>query len=577
MLRGELRFLVCATFCSLVCTAVWGGRPDHNFFVGAYYYPWHFPDFHGHQYLREHLSPPQLPELGEYNDRDPAVIAQHLAWSRQAGVDFWVASWWGPDTREDVTLRTVIFPHSGLGDFKIAVFYETVGRTNDFTDYSHVDADIAHIATTYFNHPNYLRINDRPVLFVYVTRVLTQLGTLQNTIATMRNTASAAGHNVYIVGDEVFGGPPGGPGNMALLDAVTNYDVYGNTGSTGYAGQVRVDSYYAAQASWRTLAHSVGTAFVPAVSPGFNDRAVRSGHEPLSRQLTADSEFGSLFRSMLDGAKPLADAELSYMLMVTSWNEWHEDTQIEPVRSAPATSQDDSGTQAFTSGLAYEGYGNRYLDILTEETIPLPRTPDMFDAQWAALIDERGFSDDLDTDGLPERWALRLVGAVLTNPAYPYAVELEEAYLANLEQLDTQESTVAPYRKTLAALLLMSQAVRDFVIVEFGLTGTYAVVSIGPKPSNEPFSGEGDLDGDQFSNAEEYAGMISWGGSIDQFPDFALNPLWSGQESLPVGDHWGLAALLLIFALAPWILRPKKRERGAAGGRCNGSTTWGCR
>jgi len=51
-----------------------------DYLVGVYYYPWHGNKFHnGGGYLREQLVPPQLPALGEYNDSDPAVIAQHLA------------------------------------------------------------------------------------------------------------------------------------------------------------------------------------------------------------------------------------------------------------------------------------------------------------------------------------------------------------------------------------------------------------------------------------------------------------------------------------------------------------------
>jgi hypothetical protein len=50
-----------------------------DYLVGVYYYPWHGKDFHnGQGYLRKDLIPPQLPMLGEYDDSDPDVIAQHM-------------------------------------------------------------------------------------------------------------------------------------------------------------------------------------------------------------------------------------------------------------------------------------------------------------------------------------------------------------------------------------------------------------------------------------------------------------------------------------------------------------------
>lgn len=353
----------------MASAATWAEKPDHDFFVGAYYYPWYSNNFHGGNYVREHLVPPQLPELGEYNDREFDVIAQHLAWSRFAGVDFWVASWWGPQKRTDVTLRDYVFPHTQLGDHKIALFYETTGRTSGFTDYTNIGPDITYIAATYFDHPNYLKIDGKPVLFVYLTRVLTNNGTLQTTVATMRDAATTAGHELYVVGDQVFGSPPGTAGDMAYLDAVTNYDVYGSSGGKGYAGQQAVTNYYAKQSTWKNVANSVGTSFIPAVSPGFNDKGVRDGHDVLSRKLSAEADHGTLFDAMLQGAKPLAQADMGYMLMVNSWNEWHEDTQIEPLAASAPTSADDSGVNAYTSGYAHEGYGNRYLDILREETV----------------------------------------------------------------------------------------------------------------------------------------------------------------------------------------------------------------
>jgi len=337
--------------------------------VGVHYYPWYWEDFHGGQYLRKHLVPAQIPALGEYNDRESAVVSAHLAWSRATGIDFWSASWWGPATREDVTLLTAILPHPDLRQLQIAVHYETVGRTNDFTDYSNLGPDVSYLAAHYFGHPNYLRVDGRPVLIVYLTRVLSMRSTLESSLLAMRAAAAQAGYNLYIMGDQVFGWPDGSADDIALLDGIMNYDVYGSMGATGHAGQFMVDSYYAAQQEWKDLADSVGTDYAPAVTPGFNNRAVGSSLAPLARRLAAGAEFGTLFRAMLQGAKPLTDADIGHMLFVTSWNEWHEDTQIEPLCPAAATAQDDSQDGAwFTQGFEYEGYGMKYLDILREET-----------------------------------------------------------------------------------------------------------------------------------------------------------------------------------------------------------------
>ena len=62
----------------------------------------------------------------------------------------------------------------------------------------------------------------------------------------------------------------------------------------------------------------------------------------------------------------MLDARLP-MLLVTSWNEWSEDTAIEPAALAPATVSDRSRSGSdFTQGYRYEGYGTRYLQILRE-------------------------------------------------------------------------------------------------------------------------------------------------------------------------------------------------------------------
>lgn len=345
------------------------GPPPSNITVGAYYYPWHGNDFHkGQGYLRKELN--QFPMLGEYNDTDKQVIAQHLSWSRRANIRLWITSWWGPDRLEDSTTRDLILNHRDLGDLEIVLLYETAGRIREDNDFDtvNVESDIEYICQTYFDHPNYYRINDQPVLFVYVTRVLATTGKMEEVILLMRSVAEFWGYTLYLVGDHVFGDAPVSQETyrpFLYLDAVTNYDVYGSMGTPGFAGQEGVDAYYQDQRQWRQEAHLKKCGFIPAVSPGYNDRGVRleADHAPLSRQLTSESPEGSLFEASLRHARYLVDEAVGNLLVVNSFNEWHEDTQIEP-----AVGMTTNEPFNLTAGLSYPGYGELYLDLLRKAT-----------------------------------------------------------------------------------------------------------------------------------------------------------------------------------------------------------------
>jgi hypothetical protein len=370
---GSAAFSLCPETCN-ACDGKTAAQNPNIVTVGAYYYPWHSDDFHrGSPYLRDNLSPKQRPVLGEYDDRDPAVIAQHLRWSRQANIQLWVTSWWGPGSREDTATLTSILPHTDLGTHKIALFYETNGIISTKKNYTTVAVapDMVHMSKNYFSHPNYFKINGRPVIFMYVSRKYSQLGLLEGILLLMRQTAADYGFNPYIIGDQVFRTAPTGVyPPFKQLDAVTNYDVRGGMivpVGTNYITQFQVDNFYIEQGKWKAAASKEGCAFVPPVSPGYNDRAVRlsAGNAAVSRRLNAQDVEGSLFRAALKGARKVADATINNLVMINSFNEWHEDSQIEPTDGGEKTVEPFNLTQ----GVEYEAYGELYLNILREETV----------------------------------------------------------------------------------------------------------------------------------------------------------------------------------------------------------------
>ena len=204
--------------------------------LGAHYYPWYTkpegdtpakPGATKHsargwmaKALRGRLVPRQMPKLGAYDSRDPKVIAEHIRQSRRAGIDFWSVSWWGPKSREDVALREHILPHPDAAELRYAILYESTGRLGSFDrpDYSRWVADFEYLKKHYFGHPRYLKLKDRPVVFVYLTRVYFR-DRGQEAMAELRKAVP----EVYIVGDDVFG-PRYRARHAELFDAVTAYE-----------------------------------------------------------------------------------------------------------------------------------------------------------------------------------------------------------------------------------------------------------------------------------------------------------------------------------------------------------------
>jgi hypothetical protein len=359
--------------------------------VGAYYYPWYYNDFHHCEkssHLRAQLSPKQEPVLGQYNDRDTSTIRQHLQWCLQYNIHLWVTSWWGPGKREDVTTSAIFeyLESCQPAHFQLAIFYESKGRIKERPkksgnyDTSSVKQDLHYIAETYFGRPNYLRIDGKPVLFIYLTRTLAKQGILQYVVALMREGAQQAGYNdVYIVGDHAFGKAPKDQCVPALdvLQAVTNYDVFGSMKRPFYAGNESVNAFRQQQEEWKDVANNQGCGFIPSVTPGFNNlvnkNLIEISYGPMSRRLTEKDKEGSLFGALLQNAMTLVDPNVN-ILMITSFNEYHEDSQIEPVKLAIDDEHDGSvcnttrEPKRFTRGLEYEAYGTTYLELVKQYT-----------------------------------------------------------------------------------------------------------------------------------------------------------------------------------------------------------------
>jgi glycoprotein endo-alpha-1,2-mannosidase len=368
------RALICLFFLSygLVQSAV---SQDRH--VSVFYYPWYGPDMHWDGgYMRSELSTAQPPLLGHYSVRDPETIVQHINWSESYGIDNWICSWWGPESWEDETMREYIVPRLDTSHVSYCLFYESAGLL-DLNDGIYFDAaktetfrsHFKYLAENFFSDPSYYKIDGRPVVYIYLTR--TFKGDYQNAIRLVRQDLLTLGWNVFLVGDEVYWGSPNTT-RISTLDAITAYNMHGPHQYAGYPSQTSFIPDVAGKFSqYKLAAESRGVIFIPDILPGFNDRGTRlsTNHYIIPTRVHMDSSHTSTFSQSIDMAIPYIDNSLN-AICITSFNEWHEDTQIEPTIVTEAVNVDMDGTTVYTDGFYYKGYGTDYLNLIWKKLSP---------------------------------------------------------------------------------------------------------------------------------------------------------------------------------------------------------------
>ncbi len=349
------------------------------YLVSASYYPWYQTSswnylecFNGA--LREQLVPTELPALGTYNSQDEDVVTQQIAWSTGAGINVWDLLWDMPNDFEDTTIQNTILTNPHIGDIRFAIFYDYASRFNsDFNLTSDkvttIVSDFQYIAAHYFSNASYLTLGQaRPVVYFYASSQLTPVSAIQPMVSSVRQAMTAAGFNVYLIGDEYYAVVPPDPARIANWDGIFGYNTY-----VGYAGYSDDNGFLALHttmyAEYLAAVQQLGVDFIPSLTPGYNDRAVRqtcANNPALARRTSANAPEGSMFMNFLDDlALPYANNTRYKMIHITTFNEWHEDTELEPsvITNPTTTDTSPSGTQ-FTQGLVYQGYGTTYLDII---------------------------------------------------------------------------------------------------------------------------------------------------------------------------------------------------------------------
>ena len=261
------------------------------------------------------------PQLGCYSSNNPEIITRHIKQIRKAGIGVVVMSWWGKDSFTDKSIRTFLNIAHKFG-LKITFHIEPIYKTTvQFKEH------LAYLSENYSSHPAFYKVNEKPFYYIYDSYKLNY----RKWHSIMSPDSESSIRNTPL--DAIF---------ISLwtlrLDGefavVSGFDgVYTYYGSDGYA-------FGSTSSNWQYMseyANENDMIFVPCVGPGYIDTRIR----PWNERTTRSREKGQYYEKMFINA---VNANPDF-IGITSFNEWHEGTQIEPAipKKIPSFTYEDYG------------------------------------------------------------------------------------------------------------------------------------------------------------------------------------------------------------------------------------------
>jgi glycoprotein endo-alpha-1,2-mannosidase len=251
--------------------------------VLAFYYPWYESNWFDNdsQYVAH------KPLLGFYSSSDETVIRNHIVMAKQAGIDGFIVSWWGKNSLIDNNLKKFI-PICESLDFKFTFYLEEAKSKAD------MESTLRYIEKEYAHHPAFIKINSHPVISFF-HRIIEQV-----TLDSIKTINS----RFYLIN---FGYAP------SNLDGFFGFHEYLPIADNPLINKSRY--LFAAQ-----IARKKNKLIATPVMPGFDDRRIRSPGLLIKR------ENGDFYRKVWEAAI----ASKPDWVLITSFNEWFEGTEIEP-------------------------------------------------------------------------------------------------------------------------------------------------------------------------------------------------------------------------------------------------------
>ena len=284
----------------------------------AFYYPWYgnpsVKGGSGRWFHWKGVNPLEMdiacstnyPKLGAYDSHDPKLIEKHTTLAKMAGIDGLISSWWGRGTFEDQAVKPLLEGCRKAG-MTLTVYYEKLPEPATVETAS---GDLLDILNRYGNHPAWLKVEGRPVIFIY-SRAVNKLG-LRGWANVIQSVNRGYEGGAIFIGDRI------GAGAARVFDGIHTYITAGSLQGKD-AAEVRK---WCKQTfpQWVETAESLGRISTVTVIPGYDDTKNRTPGLKVNRM------NGEIYRAQWEEAMGAGPD----WILITSWNEWHEGSEIEP-------------------------------------------------------------------------------------------------------------------------------------------------------------------------------------------------------------------------------------------------------
>ncbi|RFS21838.1 hypothetical protein DVR12_14370 [Chitinophaga silvatica] len=286
------------------------------------------------------------PVLGKYNysnGNPPAgIMAKQIAFAAQAGIDYFVFSIRsankdnGNYRSDSATVRNFL-DNNAEGKMKFALQYNLntgqfgLSATNPIEkSAANLDAfcnDFVRMAP-YLKDANIMKVDGKPMLFIQNAMNLNS-DSSKKVYDTLRSRLKAQGVDAYIVGMQDRWTPParydirfrGGTVNALYHSSystqISNWDRF-------YLLPQMMDQAWIYSAQY--FKDNFQAAYIPNVSPGY-DPTISNASTTNPTYARADS--GALYQTLCNVAKKNVNPQLR-MVLIDSWNNWGEGSQLEP-------------------------------------------------------------------------------------------------------------------------------------------------------------------------------------------------------------------------------------------------------